>query len=229
MSDRGDGRRESWGGNAWPLKLVQRAAVLAWAGPTSLPFATLGLGDKRVLLVAPSHGGKSTLIAFALVPGALPDRARPLLIDDNETWFDPWNRAICLSRPLMVRRHTTELLAGRLPELDRFDSYPHDRDALIGRPDRRAGLFSRHRIDAIAFLQRSEGVSRLHDVDPERAGVQAAYVLKGRLGKVPHARQVRCLHRLITGAKEKVFRLEFDAPEEGVVLLGQLHDRLVSA
>jgi hypothetical protein len=192
------------------------------AGLAQLPFATVGLGKVRFLLVAQSYGGKSTLAAHLIAPNAVPQAATPVLVDDNCTSFDPWDRAVCLGRPMVLRAQTCQMLGDNMPAFRSFYRDPHETGAMAGQPQKRAAFLSRHRIDAVVFLVRRGNDVGLRPLTVTDADSWASYTLRQRLGQLPAARDLRLLGRLIRQAPLGRYELAYDRPADGVAGLVQI-------
>lgn len=208
---------------------LERYALAALPGFGQLPFATLMMGNVRFLLIAGSHGGKSTLAAHLIAPDAVPQTAKAMLIDDNLTWFDPWDRAICVGRALVLRREAWQMLQAKPPALRHLGAYPHDSGAVAGRPIAMARVLSRHPIDALIYLTRHSGAVDIRALSQNDADIWASYTLRQRLGQLPRAHDLRLLGRLVSNARRGRFALSFDTPQDGVAGMMQIWRQAVQA
>lgn len=187
-----------------------------------LPFAALRVGRCTCLLVAPSFGGKSTLIAHALAQHCFAE-TRVTLIDDNTTWFDRGGRAICVRRQLKIRKETLGVLGNNLPK--HKNPTPHRDGSLYLTPIASARYLSRHPIDAVVVLDRHVAHPTLEILSPQSADEASSYHLRQRLGRVPAAGFVATLGRILRTPKLGLYKLNYRDPDDGLALLAELTSR----
>ncbi|WP_131802362.1 hypothetical protein [Yoonia tamlensis] len=194
-------------------------AIVRWH---VLPFATLRIGGCTCLLVAPSFGGKSTLIAHALAQRRIAS-AQVTLIDDNTTWIDRSGRAVCVRRPLKIRQETLGQLARNLPPHRK--STPHRDGSLYVTPTASARYLSRHRINALVVLDRHVAHPRLEILSARSADEASSYHLRQRLGRLPAAGLVTTLARVLRTPDIGLYKLNYRASDDGLALLAELKSR----
>jgi hypothetical protein len=187
-----------------------------------LPFATLRIGSCTCLLVAPSFGGKSTLIAHALARDRIAD-ARVTLIDDNTTWFDHRGRAVSIRRPLKIRKETLVHLANNLPA--HLKATPHCDGSIYLMPTATARRMNRYQIDALVVLDRHVTHPRLEMLSLQAADEASSYHLRQRLGSVPAAGFVAALARVLRKPNLGLYKLNYRDPDDGLALLAELTSR----
>lgn len=181
------------------------------AGGVRLPFASLSIDGTAVLVVADSHGGKSTLIAEALLADGGAGRVR--LIDDNDTWIDRRGRSVALGRPMMLR---TGALTGADANAPVWESaYRFSDGAMLLKPRSAARTFSRHRIGALVVIEKGSDTTACDPMDSDRAGQVVADILKRRRGRVPPGRDVTRLHHIVHAAPLGSFRLRYGTARKG--------------
>ncbi|TCT05017.1 hypothetical protein [Aquabacter spiritensis] len=216
----------AWAEPSWILDgLLGCGAQLGAFGLCTLPFATLRIRDRTVLLVADSHGGKSTLALQGLLRGHG-------VLDDNMTWFDRRDRALFIGRPIMLRRDGwRQFRAGArdpnlgpdlVPDLDlRVFSY-FDGGVLVRAP-RAAPLLSPHPIDVIAFPWRHPIDARAQPFGRTDGRTRADDLYRARMRRPPDARQAALLDAIFARAAQ-VVDLVYDEAGAGMAALAAVVD-----